>query len=53
MTDSGGWAELMAMAGTQVKLDVMGEEVVMKESDLGVAASPTARLRVHSAPPQL
>ena len=28
----------------QVKLDVVGEEVLMKESDLGVAASTTVGL---------
>ena len=41
MTDPGGWAELMALSGTLVKVDVVGEEVVIKESDLGVAASTT------------
>ena len=41
MPDPGGWAELMTMAGQGVKIDVVGEEVKVSESELGVAAAAT------------
>ena len=39
MPDPAGWAELMGMNGTDVKIDVVGDEVKVTESELGVAAS--------------
>ena len=39
MPDPGGWAELMTMSGQGVKIDVVGEELVVSESELGIAAA--------------
>lgn len=39
MPDPGGWADLMTKSGQGVKIDVVGEELVVSESELGVAAA--------------
>ncbi len=41
MPDSGGWAELMSYSGADVKFDVIGEEILVKKSELGDAAAAT------------
>ena len=41
MPDPGGWAELMSMSGEGVKIDIVGEEVIVKKSELGPAAAAT------------
>ena len=39
MPDPGGWADLMTKNGEGVKIDVVGEELVVSASELGVAAA--------------
>ena len=41
MPDPGGWAELMSFSGDGVRIDIVGEEVMVKRSDLGPAAAAT------------
>jgi hypothetical protein len=39
MPDPGGWAELMTKSGQGVKIEIVGEELVVSTSELGVAAA--------------
>ena len=50
MPDPAGWEALIARAGEGVKIDVVGEEVVVSASELGVAAAASAAGAPASAP---
>jgi hypothetical protein len=50
MPDPAGWETLIARAGEGVKIDVVGEEVVVSASELGVAAAASAAGAPASAP---